>query len=242
MRVLALDTTARALSAAVVDEDRVIAEHVGDTARSHAERLPGALLDVVAAARLDLAAIDVFAVAAGPGSFTGLRIGIAAMQGLAFVTGKRIVAVSALDALAFAAASGSPDGALLGAWIDAHRRDVFAALYTVGGGAPFSRERIVAVDPPSVDDPAALLARWTPSPAVFIGSGAQRYADVIAARAPSARLMEAPPLAAVVARMAVDRARAGAAVDPAGVQPVYVRRPDAEIARERNLPAPADGQ
>jgi tRNA threonylcarbamoyladenosine biosynthesis protein TsaB len=236
MRVLALDTTARALSAAVVEDDRVLAEHVGDTARSHAERLPSALLDVVADAHLDLAAVDVFAVAAGPGSFTGLRIGIAAMQGLAFVTGKRIVAVSALDALAHAAAADSPDGALLAAWIDAHRRDVFAALYKVGAAPPYSRERIVAIDPPSVDEPAAILARWMPPPDGFIGSGARRYADVIAAGTPVARVLDAPPLAAVIGRVAVARARAGDTVDPAGVQPVYVRRPDAEIARERKQP------
>jgi tRNA threonylcarbamoyladenosine biosynthesis protein TsaB len=239
MRVLALDTTARALSAAVVDDDRVLAEHVGDTARSHAERLPATLLSVVAEARLDLEAIDVFAVAAGPGSFTGLRIGIAAMQGLAFVTGKRIVAVSALDALAHAAAADSSAGALLAAWIDAHRRDVFAALYKVGAAAPFGRERIIAVDAAAVDDPAAILGRWTPLPDVFIGSGARRYADTIAARTPAARVVDGPPLAAVVGRVAVARARAGDAVDPAAVQPVYVRRPDAEIARDRNQPAPS---
>jgi tRNA threonylcarbamoyladenosine biosynthesis protein TsaB len=234
MRVLALDTTARALSAAVVDDDHVLAEHVGDTARSHAERLPGALLDVVAAARLDLAAIDVFAVAAGPGSFTGLRIGIAAIQGLAFVMGKRIVAVSALDALAHAAAAAAPEGALVAAWIDAQRRDVFAALYKVGAAPPFHRGRIAAVDAPSVDHPAAVLARWRLVPDVFIGSGARQYPDVIAAHAPAARLPDAPPLAAVVGRVAVDRVRAGETVDPAGVQPVYVRRPDAEIAREQS--------
>ncbi len=236
MRVLALDTTARTLSAAVVEDDRVRAEHVGDTTRSHAERLPGALLDVAADARAELASIDVFAVAAGPGSFTGLRIGIAAMQGLAFVTGKRIVAVSALDALAHAAAADLPEGALVAAWIDGHRRDVFAALYRVGAAAPFTAGRIVAVDAPSVDEPAAVLDRWTATPDEFIGSGARRYADVIAARAPAARVREAPPLAGVIGRVAVDRARAGETVDPAGVQPLYVRRPDAEIAREQQPP------
>jgi tRNA threonylcarbamoyladenosine biosynthesis protein TsaB len=237
MRVLALDTTARALSAAVVDDDRVLAEHVGDTARSHAERLPGALLDVVADARLDLASIDVFAVAAGPGSFTGLRVGIAAMQGLAFVLGKRIVAVSALDALAHAAAADAAAGTLVAAWIDAHRRDVFAALYRVAAAASFSGGRVVAVDPPSVGDPATVLARWMAAPDLFIGSGARQYVDVIAARASEARVRDAPPLAGVIGRLAVDRTRAGEAVDPAGVQPLYVRRPDAEIAREQSRKA-----
>jgi tRNA threonylcarbamoyladenosine biosynthesis protein TsaB len=244
MRVLALDTTARALSAAVVEDDQVRAEHVGDATRSHAERLPAALLDVVAAAQIELASIDVYAVAAGPGSFTGLRIGIAAMQGLAFVAGKRIVAVSTLDALAQAAAADAPDGATIAAWIDAHRRDVFAALYRVSSAPRFTRGRIVALAAPSVDDPDAVLAQWEMKPDVFIGSGVGRFAAVIAGRAPRARVLDAPPLAAVIGRVAIDLARAGQTVDPAGVQPVYVRRPDAEIARERNQEgrATADGR
>jgi tRNA threonylcarbamoyladenosine biosynthesis protein TsaB len=233
MRVLALDTTSRALSAAVVDDHQVRAQRVGDTARSHAERLPGALFEVVADAKIDLAAIDVFAVTAGPGSFTGLRIGIATMQGLAFVSGKRIAAVSALDALAHAAASDAVEGTLVAAWIDAHRGDVFAGLYRVGAAPPFSRGRIVAVDAASVDDPAAILRRWDVAPDLFVGSGARQYISVIAARASGARIIDAPPLAGVVGRVAVDCARAGETVDPAGVQPIYVRRPDVEMAREQ---------
>jgi len=233
MRVLALDTTSRALSAAVVDDHQVRAERVGDTARSHAERLPGALFEVVADAKIDLAAIDVFAVTAGPGSFTGLRIGIATMQGLAFVSGKRIAAVSALDALAHAAARDAAEGTLVAAWIDAHRGDVFAGLYRVGAAPPFSRGRIVAVDAASVDGPAAILRRWNVAPDFFVGSGARQYISVITARAPGARIIDAPPLAGVVGRVAVDCARAGETVDPAGVQPIYLRRPDAEIAREQ---------
>jgi tRNA threonylcarbamoyladenosine biosynthesis protein TsaB len=237
MRVLALDTTARVLSAAVVEDDHVRAERVGDTTRSHAERLPGALFEVMADAKIDLAGVDVFAVTAGPGSFTGLRIGIATMQGLAFVTGKRIVAVSALDALAHAAAGAAVEGTLVAAWIDAHRRDVFAALYRVSAAPPSSRGRIVSVAAASVGAPDAILGTWHAAPDVFIGSGARQYLDVIAERAPAARVIDAPPLAGVVGRVAVDCARAGETVDPAGVQPVYVRRPDAEIARDQKQAA-----
>jgi tRNA threonylcarbamoyladenosine biosynthesis protein TsaB len=233
MRVLALDTTSRALSAAVVDDHQVRAERVGDTTRSHAERLPGALFEVVADAQTDLAAIDLFAVTAGPGSFTGTRIGIATMQGLALVSGKRIAAVSSLDALAHAAASDAVEGTLVAAWIDAYRRDVFAALYRVGVAAPFSRGMIVEVAAASVDDPGALLRKWAVAPDLFIGSGAAQYVSVIAAHAPGARIIGAPPLAGVVGRVAVECARAGDTVDPAGVQPIYVRRPDAEVAREQ---------
>jgi tRNA threonylcarbamoyladenosine biosynthesis protein TsaB len=238
MRVLALDTTTRELSAAVVEDDRVLAEHIGDHARAHAERLPGDLLRVLSEADAELSSIDIFAVAAGPGSFTGLRIGIATMQGLAFVNERRIVAVSALEALAHAAdAATSGDririGRTIAAWIDARRRDVFTALYRVSAGPAFSRDRLVEIEEPTSGDPAATLARWTAAgaaPDVFIGCGAVLYADLIGDRA---RVVPRPPLAAVIGRVAVQRATSGDAVDPADVRPLYVRRPDAELAREK---------
>ena len=133
MRVLALDTTTRAGSVALVDDDRVVDERSGDGARTHALRLPGELLALADANGWALPTIDLYAVASGPGSFTGLRIGIATIQGLALVHGRRVAAVPALDALAQAATGGLPEGALVGAWMDAHRGDVFAALYRVDG-------------------------------------------------------------------------------------------------------------
>ena len=87
MRVLALDTTTRGGSVAIAEDGRVVFERVGDGARSHAERLPAELIDAVQTVGWSLADIDLFAVASGPGSFTGLRIGIATMQGLAVVKG-----------------------------------------------------------------------------------------------------------------------------------------------------------
>ena len=100
MRVLALDTTTRTGSVALVDEERVVEERSGDAGRTHAERLPSELIAVADANQVALSEVDVFAVASGPGSFTGLRIGIATVQGLAVVNRRRVVGVSALEALA----------------------------------------------------------------------------------------------------------------------------------------------
>src|SRR3954469_13948498 len=115
MRVLALDSTTRAGSVALVDGDRVVTERAGDGSRKHGERLPGELADLGAA----WGTIDGFAVASGPGSFTGLRIGIATMQGLALVAGRRVVGVSALEALAQIASTQLSPGALIASWVDA---------------------------------------------------------------------------------------------------------------------------
>jgi tRNA threonylcarbamoyladenosine biosynthesis protein TsaB len=232
MRVLALDTATATGGAALLEDERVLEEGSSDLSRSLAEQLPAVVIDLLGRAGLPLSAVDLFAVAAGPGSFTGLRIGIATMQGLAFVTGRRMVAVSVLEALAHVGAEDRPVGAIVAAWMDARRREVFSALYRVGEGRSFSRARVIELDPPTVDSPRATLARWAATfepPTVFVGDGAAAYSDTMDW---SPEVRGAPPLAPVIGRLAVHRAREGEAVEPGRVQPLYVRRPDAEIARD----------
>jgi tRNA threonylcarbamoyladenosine biosynthesis protein TsaB len=237
MRVLALDTTTRAGSVALVEDDRVVEERRGDGARTHAARMPAEITALLDAHRVALADIDLYAVASGPGSFTGLRIGIATIQGLAFVQARQVVAIPALDALAHADSLDAPPGTLVAAWTDAHRGDVFAGLYRVTAAAPFSRERLLGIEGPMVGPPAVTLARWAAQhgtlPERFAGEGAVLYGAVILAAAPSARVVEAPLLAGTIGRLA--RARRAEAVDPGTVRALYVRRPDAEIARDEKL-------
>ena len=130
MLVLSLDTSTRAGSAALVEDGVIRHEIIGDESRTHGERLPRDLMRVLEEASCTLEAIDLLAVITGPGSFTGLRVGIAAVQGLAMATGRRIVPVSAFEALAAAAGAGT---SMVGAWVDAQRGEVFAALHDVAG-------------------------------------------------------------------------------------------------------------
>ncbi|HXD74396.1 MAG TPA: tRNA (adenosine(37)-N6)-threonylcarbamoyltransferase complex dimerization subunit type 1 TsaB [Vicinamibacterales bacterium] len=220
MRVLALDTTTRAGSVALVVDDRVVDERAGDGSRTHGERLPAELAQLGAS----WDSIDVFAVAVGPGSFTGLRIGIATIQGLALVTGRRIAAVSALEALAQRASERLGPGSLVASWVDAQRGEVFAALYRVTDAPLFTPERLVELEPPTVAQPDAMRASWAThdlSSAVFTGDGAARY---LGAPAP-------PLLAGAIGRMGAVQASREQTISPAAVHPLYIRRPDAELAR-----------
>jgi tRNA threonylcarbamoyladenosine biosynthesis protein TsaB len=237
MRVLALDTTTRAGSVALVSDDRVVDERSGDGSRTHALRLPDEILTLAAEHQWPLSSIDLYAVASGPGSFTGLRIGIATIQGLAFVHGRRVVGVPALDALAHAISGALSEGTVVAAWMDAHRRDVFAALYRVTAAPPFTTSHLIEVEGPTVASPAATLARWRSRegglPETFVGDGAFLYAGEIAREAPSARVVPPPLLAGAIGRLAL--ARASDALDPAAIRPLYVRRTDVEITRDEKL-------
>jgi tRNA threonylcarbamoyladenosine biosynthesis protein TsaB len=226
--ILALDTTTRTGSVAVLQDDEVLAERSGDAALTHGQQLPGALMHALADAGARLEEVDLLAVAAGPGSFTGLRVGIASMQGIAFARGLKIVPVSTLDALAHETVRVRPSNqARLASWMDAQRGEVFAALYDASAQH--------TLEPPSSRSPADTLHEWQPAlgtnPVVFAGDGAVRYHDtIVATLGPQAAVIERVPLlAAALARIAArDPERA---VLPHAVVPIYVRRPDAELAR-----------
>jgi tRNA threonylcarbamoyladenosine biosynthesis protein TsaB len=233
MLILALDTTTRSGSVALMHDETVVAAEAGDPTRTHGERLPEDIIGLLARQNVPLAAIDVYAVAAGPGSFTGLRIGIATMQGLALANGKGLVGVSALDALALSAQSkisDDPPSGTIAVWMDAQRHDVFAALY---GAADLN-----CLDGPTVAGPADIHARWRPllerGRVWFVGDGAVAYRGIIFPTPGRIAVIDPTPMIApAVAALAAREAAAGRLHGPEAVRPLYVRRPDAELGRDR---------
>jgi tRNA threonylcarbamoyladenosine biosynthesis protein TsaB len=233
MRVLALDSTTRSGSVALVENGRVIDEREGDPSRTHGERLPAELAQLGAA----WSAIDIFAVASGPGSFTGLRIGIATMQGLALVTGRPVAGVSALEALAQIASRQVEPGTLIAAWIDAQRGEVFSALYRTTAAPVFTHERLVEIEAAAVADPAFTLRSWSQydlRSATFAGDGAARYASAIGAGETGPLIAPPALLAGAIGRMAEESRELAAS--PSAIHPLYVRRPDAELHRDHTQP------
>jgi tRNA threonylcarbamoyladenosine biosynthesis protein TsaB len=228
--ILALDTTTRDGSIAVLHDGVVRVERVGEGSVTHGERLPTDVATALSAAGVGIGDVDLLAVASGPGSFTGLRIGIATVQGLAMAHDLRVVPVSALDALARGAVN--PHN-MVASWMDAQRGEVFAALYAADGNDLL----IPAVSAP----PAAVLKAWSETVDLmrltFIGDGAVHHADTIRRNVGSdARVLPPPPLAGLIGQIAA--ANPNRAVLPHAIVPIYVRKSDAELARARRTVAP----
>jgi tRNA threonylcarbamoyladenosine biosynthesis protein TsaB len=224
MVILALDTTTSTGSSAVAADGVVVREEASDPSLPPATRLPLDLMTILDHASLKLADVDGFAVAIGPGSFTGLRIGIATMQGLAFAAGKPLFGVSAFDALA-RMAGGQAEGQRIATWVDAWRGEVYAALYDEG------RE----IEAPVVADPDHILAGLGRAPTLFIGDGARTYRDKINAALGDTGRVALPPtplLAGTIAILGGTMASQGAYAPPHAIRPLYVRRTDAELARD----------
>ena len=232
MLILALDTTTHAGSIAVLRDAEILHEQSGNPESTHGQRLPGELIQACDAAGVKIADVELFAVAAGPGSFTGLRIGIATMQGLAMARQARIVPVPTLEAITVAA---PPGPTRIAAWMDAQRGQVFAQIFEreAGGARAWPVTAAIAAAPETALREHGELV----SAATFEGDGAVRYRNEIALA-----LGGAIPVAERVARLASTVGRVAAhaperAVLPHAVVPIYVRKPDAEIARDRRAGA-----
>ena len=207
MLILGLDTCLSSCSVAVLDGERVVASSREVMARGHQERLAPMARQVMAQAGLAFNRLDRIAVTVGPGSFTGLRVGIAFAKGLALALDKPAVGIGTLEALAAEAAG------LVFPAIDARRGQLY--LQAFEDGRP-----LMAPDALSAEVAAARLAELSQGrPFTLVGSGAALLADV----APGAAIIAAEgPDARHVARLAAARA-------PAPLKPLYLRAPDAKL-------------
>ena len=248
MVILALDTTTPTGSVALARDSQLLECRVGDPARTHGERLPGEIISLLEHHEMTPAAIDLYAVCAGPGSFTGLRVGLATVQALALVHARSVIAVPSLEALAYGAilVSSQPAGPVrVGAWMNAHRGEVFAALYDLSEtdrGAWKDGLRcppLTEVIGPLVGTAVVVADAWRES---LQGRAVEVVVeDVDAARAPLtaalgarvALIERAPAVAPILARIAAMPERGVPTGRPHTIRPVYVRRPNAELTRER---------
>jgi tRNA threonylcarbamoyladenosine biosynthesis protein TsaB len=229
MYILGIETSTTTGSVAVVSENGVIAQYSLNIEVTHSERLMSTVDRVLKDTGLTITDMDGYAVAIGPGSFTGLRIGLAAVKGLALVTGKPVAAVPTLEALAWNLPySAYPVCPML----DARKNEVYAAMYRFDG-TTFVRVMAEAVI--SLSHLSELISEKT----LFTGEASHLFREEIVNlfgdRALFAPVSAILPSAATVAEIGFAMIKSGKQADLDSVTPMYIRRSEAEVMWEKKM-------
>ncbi len=231
MKVLGVDTSTMMGSVGIIDEDRPLGQISLNVETTHSERLMDTIAGLMENVRIGLDQIDCIAVSIGPGSFTGLRIGLGTVKGLGIASGKSVVPVPTLEALAF----NTPFSRhLICPVLDARKNEVYTALFKYADDG-----RIVRLTEDIVISPAMLL-KGIDEPVLFTGDAVYVYRDMLR-RHSGCAVYFAPPNAILpsgisVAVIGLRNFRNGMAGSDTLV-PVYIRKSEAEIkfmARHEN--------
>ena len=223
MRILALDTATKSCSVAIVDDQSILAESTSVSAQTHTIHVIEMVQKVVDMSGLTLSEIDGFAVGRGPGSFTGLRIGISTIKALAVAAGKPVVGVSNLDALAMQAAISSN---MICPLMDARKGEVYFSRYRHENG---NLQKIVLAQVSTLDK--VLLAINTTC--VFIGEGAWIYKKKIIEKvgpyASFAEPIQNTIRASTIGLLSMNRFKQKNTDNVVMLAPEYIRKSDAEL-------------
>lgn len=232
MNILAVDTATKACSVAVMADETMIAEMTINHGQTHAKLLMNMIHRTLKFSSLTINDIDGFAVTTGPGSFTGLRIGLSTIKGFAAATAKPIVGVSTLAALSYPFSS---SGKLICPLLDARRGEVYTARYRFDGlqmntlqepRAATLMNAIVDID----------------EPCIFVGDGvAQNKNALLDKLGPMAMIANSgqhPINASNVASLSMSRFKINDTDDINKLVPLYIRKSDAEKNQVRNVSSP----
>lgn len=220
--VLALDTATPAGSVALVDEERTLVSRYFDVGLQHSQRLFVEVEDALKVAGCAFSQVGAIAVSIGPGSFTGLRLGLSAAKGFCLAGELPLVTVPTLEVLAarlpFARHPVCP-------MLDARKGEVYTALYDTSAGRPRLLEA------PRALAPQVLMAERAGIPTLFTGDGALAYRELVAVcpQAVQAPFPCSRPEAATLGWLAQARLKAGEVADLASVEPEYLRGPGVSL-------------
>jgi tRNA threonylcarbamoyladenosine biosynthesis protein TsaB len=228
MKVLAIETSTMLGGVAIIDDlSGLIAEVRLNVKSTHSERLMTGIAHIFQQAALNISDIDVFAVAIGPGSFTGLRIGLSSVKGFSYATGKPIVSVPTLEALAWHFQYCRYPVCTM---LDARKKEVYAALFK-WKNEEFAR--LVAEISIKVEELLEKINILTNEKIIFTGEGSLLYRDKIIEIMGGRAIFTSPekmiPSPSNVASIGIKKALRGEFSEPLSLVPFYLRKSEAEI-------------
>ena len=232
MLILAIDTSTRAGSIAVLTDSMVLAEISAREDTPYSTRLFRDLELLQSRAQFRMNQVDIFAVAAGPGSFTGLRVGLTAVKGWAEVYGKPIAAISGLEAIA---AQASADHEVISPFLDARKGYVFGSTYRRSLEQPtdlqlMGEEAILTIE----EFLSQVKQKCGTRPAILVAATPEVLPhDLVGSMLPGAHIEQvSASLAPTIGLLGFERANRGDLVDALELDANYIRRSDAEVARK----------
>lgn len=225
MRIIAIDSATSCGGIAILEDHQILASLVLNVKKTHSERLLKNIDYLLKECDLQIGDMDVVAVSIGPGSFTGIRIGMACAKGLAYSTGKPLVGVSLLEALALRNAE---RGILICPVLDARRNEIFGAAYKRDEETRKMTEIL-----PGRAEPLEKFLENIKEKALFCGDGAMKFKDVIE-KVSGERAIFAPanrnlPSAVEIAMLGLERLSLGETDDIKALSPLYLRAHDARL-------------
>lgn len=233
MRVLALDCTAKSVSAALAEDGKLIADAFLNIQLTHSETLLPMCQQLLCNARLTLNDIDAFAVTAGPGSFTGVRIGISAVKGMAFAKKQPVYSFSATEAMALAFKNLPGFNGIICGLMDARCNQFYNALFEVKDkkAVRITEDRIIVLN----DLVNELKIKYNNKNVIFAGDGAKLFLEsaadnTLGSLAPENLLFQRAAGIAIAASLN----EGGERVDPKSLHPLYLRKSQAEREKEQN--------
>ncbi|MBW1895373.1 MAG: tRNA (adenosine(37)-N6)-threonylcarbamoyltransferase complex dimerization subunit type 1 TsaB [Deltaproteobacteria bacterium] len=226
MKILAVDTASKSCSAAVVNQNRVLAESVLSTGETHSKTIMGLIGGVLQSSGTILEDVDAYAVTRGPGSFTGIRIGISIVKGMASAGDKSVAGISTLDALAL---QYSFSNCLICPMLDAKRKEVYFAKYRFDKNGRMKKEI-----EDSVMAPEKVISGIN-EPCLFVGDGSVVYHDLISKKlgelAVFAPLFANTVRASAVGYLGEEKIKSNDVYTAKSLEPFYLRKSDAEIKK-----------
>lgn len=223
MRVLGIDSSTKYAGVAVVEDGNVLVQSSLQFMAGHSEKLLPEIVHILEIMKINLESIDYYAVTVGPGSFTGLRVAVSTVKGLAFVTRKNVVPLSTLEIMA----NNFPYSRfLICPILDARKKEVYGALFR------WQKEALVRLQDDSVM-PIERLKEWVNENTLFIGDGSRLYRDRLREIFGEKAFFAEPnfniPSPALVGLLGEKKAMEGFFVSAKELEPYYFRKSEAEI-------------
>lgn len=230
MIILSIDSSSKVATIALLEDNNLIGEYVLNNKKEHSTILMPMLQQLLTDTNKSIDDIDGFVISKGPGSFTGLRIGMATIKGLAFGSNKPYISISTLEALAY---SLSTFNGLICPIMDALRENVYTSIYN---NLDYKFEEVISPTSIDIDELVSLIKKENKD-VIFVGDGVEKHKEYILNNTPNAKF--APTHLNIIRASSLGELGLNLIknniVDNPNSAPVYLKKPQAERELERRL-------